>query len=272
MNILDEIIAVKRDEAAALRRYRSPSSFADDRLFHSPIRSLRAAIGESTAARTTAPASGPAIIAEVKRASPSAGLINASILPGDLGASYASNGATAISVLTDVRFFSGRPEDLEAVRDLVRIPVLRKDFIVDEIQVPESRALGADAILLIASVLEPGRLRDLHDLATGLGMECLVEVHHPDDLAKIDFGNVHLVGINNRNLVDFSIDLETTGRLARLLPPGVTTVSESGLRSAADVRHVARAGVDAVLMGEYFMRNPDPGKCLAELLDELRQD
>ncbi len=263
MTILDQIVAAKREEVAALRRSRTPSSFGDAPLYSTTVRSLRGAI---TAGRR------PAIIAEIKKASPTAGVIRASVRPAELAASYRDNGAAAISVLTDVRFFSGAAGDLVAARGCVNLPVLRKDFIVDDIQIYESRSIGADAILLIASILDAGRIRDLAGRASDLGMECLVEIHHPDELEIVDFRTVNLVGINNRNLRDFTIDLETTARVAALLPPGVTTVSESGLRSAADVRHVGRAGVDAVLMGEYFMRNPDPGKSLAELIGGLRED
>ncbi|HLF14155.1 MAG TPA: indole-3-glycerol phosphate synthase TrpC [Bacteroidota bacterium] len=263
MSVLDQIVTAKREEAAALRMRHTPSSFQASPLFHAPLRSLRGGL-------TAAPR--PAIIAEIKRASPTAGMINATALPAELAANYRTHGASAISVLTDATFFSGCGEDLSAVRGRVDVPLLRKDFIVDDIQIPESRSLGADAILLIASILDAGQIRDFHGRASELGMECLVEIHHPEELEKIDFGTVRLIGINNRDLRDFTVDLGTTGRIAGLLPPDVTTVSESGLRSAADVRYVARAGIDAVLMGEYFMRKPDPGKSLEELLHVLREN
>lgn len=263
MNILEQIVAVKREESATLRRRRPDASFDDVPGFHLPVRSLRDAIGRARR---------PAVIAEIKRASPSAGVIRASVNPPELAAGYQANGAAAISVLTDVRFFSGGGQDLTAVRTVVDIPVVRKDFIIEEIQVAESKSLGADAILLIASILDAGRLRDLHGRATELGMECLVEVHHPDELDKLDFSSVRLVGINNRNLTDFSVDLDTTARVAALLPTGVITVSESGLRSPADVRRVVGSGIHAVLMGEYFMRNAHPARCLGALIDELHQD
>ncbi len=263
MTILEQIVAVKRAEALALRRRRPAGAFDDVPGFHLPVRSLRDAI---RGARR------PAVIAEIKRASPSAGTLRNSVDPARLAAAYGAGGASAISVLTDVRFFSGSPADLAAARAAAAVPVLRKDFIIEEIQVSESKSLGADAILLIASILDAGLLRDLHGRATELGMECLVEVHHPRDLEKVDGTAVRLVGINNRNLDDFSVDLGTTERIGSLLPPGVATVSESGLRSAADVRRVVGHGVDAVLMGEYFMRDADPAGCLKAMLDELHQD
>lgn len=263
MTILDQIVAVKREEAAALRRARPGGGFDDVPGFHLPVRSLRDAIVRARR---------PAVIAEIKRSSPSAGVIRGTADPAGLAAAYASNGASAVSVLTDVRFFSGSPGDLAAVRAVSPVPVLRKDFLIEEIQVAEAKSLGADAILLIASILDAGRLRDLHGRAAELGMECLVEVHRPEELEMIDFSVVRVVGINNRNLGDFSVDLETTARVGALLPRGVVTVSESGLRSAADVRRVAGSGVDAVLMGEYFMRDPEPGRCLRAMIDELRQD
>jgi indole-3-glycerol phosphate synthase len=213
----------------------------------------------------------PAVIAEIKKVSPSAGVLNARVHPREVASGYRNAGASAISVLTDRRFFGGSAADLSAVRRAVDLPLLRKDFIIDEIQVYETRSIGADAILLIAGVMEPGRLKDLHALASEIGLECLVEVHEPSELDALDFGSVRTVGINNRDLRDFTVDLGVTGRIAGLLPHGVVAVSESGLRSADDVRTVAGAGVHAVLMGEYFMRSGDPARRLGCLLDELRQ-
>jgi indole-3-glycerol phosphate synthase len=262
MTTLDDIIAVKRDEAAALRRFRPPSSFADEAFYARPVTSLSGAIREARR---------PAVIAEIKKASPSAGVLNGGVRPAELASGYRDAGAAAVSILTDRRFFGGCPEDLTGARGAVEIPLLRKDFIVDEIQVYESRSIGADAILLIAAALDPSRLADLHDLASELGLECLVEVHGPSEPATLDFGAVRIVGINNRDLRDFTIDLGVTATVAPLLPPGVLVVSESGLKSAADVRTVAAAGIDAVLMGEYFMRGDQPALRLRRLLDELRE-
>lgn len=262
MTTLETIVGAKRDEVAALRRRRSPSSFADEPFYARAVAPLAPALRRPDR---------PAIIAEIKKASPTAGVLNGLARPADLAPGYRDAGAAAISVLTDRRFFGGCPEDLSDVRRAVDLPVLRKDFILDEIQVHESRAIGADAILLIAAILDPGRLGDLHDLASGLGLSVLVEVHDPADVRALDFGRIGIVGINNRDLRDFTIDLGVTERIARLLPPGLVTVSESGLRSAADVRAVAASGVHAVLMGEYFMKSGDPAGRLRSLLDELRE-
>jgi indole-3-glycerol phosphate synthase len=263
MNSLDTIIAAKRDEAAILRRSRPPSSFADEPLSARRVKSLSGAIREARR---------PAVIAEIKKASPSAGVLNGRVRPAVLARRYRDAGAAAISILTDRRFFGGCAADLTEARAAVELPLLRKDFILDEIQVYESRSIGADAILLIAAVLEPSRLAGLLGLAAELGLECMVEVHSASEAGALDFGAVGIVGINNRDLRDFTIDLGVTARVAPLLPPGVLMVSESGLASAADVRTVAAAGIDAVLMGEYFMRGNDPAHRLRSLLDELRED
>jgi len=266
MSILDDIVGVKLGEVAELRRLYSRGSFADFPGFHTPPRKFTDSL---LAGRTR---SAPSIIAEIKRASPSAGMISLLADPARLAMEYARAGAAAVSVLTDERFFGGSGCDLSDVRAAVGLPVIRKDFIIDEYQVLQSRALGADAILLIAAILPPQALAELHSMAGGLGMEALVEVHEPSDLDKIDFGSARLVGINNRNLADFTIDLATTGRIAGLLPRGVVFVSESGLHGAQDIRTVHDAGATAVLVGEYFMKENQPGTALRELLDELRQD
>jgi len=262
MTMLETILDAKRLEAAALRRSRPPSSFSGEPLYSRPVAGLAPAIRSARR---------PAVIAEIKKASPSAGVLNGRARPSDLAPAYRDAGAAAISVLTDARFFGGSAADLTSARAAVEIPLLRKDFIVDEVQVYESRAIGADAILLIAAALDPGLLHDLHRLADELGLGCLVEVHAERELDALDFGIVGMVGINNRDLRDFTIDLGVTGAVAPRLPAGVLRVSESGLRSAADVRAVAAAPVDAVLMGEYFMRGDDPADRLRRLLDELRQ-
>lgn len=263
MRPLDAIIAAKRRDIAAMRRAWSPAAFRDHPVFSTATRPFASAL---TAGRS------PAVIAEVKRLSPSAGTLDAAARTDALAAAYARNGAAAVSILTEETSFGGHPSDLARARAAVDVPLLRKDFILDEIQLYESRAIGADAVLLIASILEPGQLRDLHDAAAGIGLECLVEVHTEEEVGRTDFRGVRLVGVNNRDLSNLTIDLGTTARLVPLLPPGITVVSESGIRSAGDVRSLVAGGAHAVLIGEHFMRSPDPGAALGALIDELRGD
>ncbi len=202
----------------------------------------------------------PALIAEIKRASPSHGQINARLNPVELARLYRKNGASAISVLTDQRFFNGSLDDLKQVARLpFRLPLLRKDFLFDPYQVYEARAAGADAVLLIAAGLEPAQLRELHSLAAALGMASLVEVHTAREIEAVFRACLPtLVGINNRNLNDFTVDLKTTLRLRPLIPPNTCVVAESGIHTPADVDCLAEAGVDAILVGEALVAAPDP--------------
>lgn len=198
-----------------------------------------------------------ALIAEVKHASPSKGVLIDPFDPLALGTTYAENGAAAISVLTDQQFFKGRLEDLTTVRKAVPVPVLRKDFIVDPYQIYEGRAAGADAILLIAAALEDAQLADLYTLTSELGMTALVEVHSIAELDRAMRVEPRLLGINNRNLKTFNVDLDTTSRIARLIPEQVTFVAESGIHSAADVRRMSQLGAHAVLIGEALVTSND---------------
>ncbi len=266
MSILDDIVGAKKDEVAGLRRKYSRSSFGDYGMFHAPTRKFRETLEK---VRQQSP---PAIIAEIKRSSPSAGTLRTITDPGEFARAYESNGAAALSVLTDSRFFGGSGADLAAVRGRVGLPLLRKDFVIDEFQVLESRSVGADAVLLIASILERGALDDLQAQALDLGMDVLVEVHHESELEKVDLRRASLIGINNRNLSTMTVDTGTTARISKLLPTGIPFVSESGLHSAADVRTALATGAVSVLMGEYFMRNADPASALKGILIELRQD
>jgi indole-3-glycerol phosphate synthase len=216
------------------------------------------------AAALSAP--GLSLIAEMKRASPSAGDIARDADPVEFARAYERGGASAVSVLTEPDHFRGSLEDLRAVRDVVRIPVLRKDFICDVLHVWEARAAGADAVLLIVAALTQGELVALADLAESIGMSALVEVHDEGEVARAGEAGARIVGINARNLATLSVDPAVVTRLCDLVPEGVTIVAESGIKTRADVEVVERSGVDAVLVGEALMRSGDPAAAIGELL------
>ncbi|HTK80840.1 MAG TPA: indole-3-glycerol phosphate synthase TrpC [Bacteroidota bacterium] len=207
------------------------------------------------------------IIAEIKRSSPSAGVLRRDLKPADVAKAYEANGAAAVSVLTDERFFSGSIDDLKTVRASVGLPVLRKEFIVDEYQVFEAKAFGADAILLIAAILDPAQMHELFMAATELKLECLVELYDVSEIDKLDFDTMRLVGINNRDLKTFIIDIQRTLTMASHLPPGITVVSESGITSPDDLNRLKDHDIRAALIGEYLMKSDRPGETLRKLLD-----
>jgi indole-3-glycerol phosphate synthase len=207
----------------------------------------------------------PAVIAEIKKASPSKGLLRADFRPADIARSYERAGAACLSVLTDVDFFQGADAYLQDARAATALPVLRKDFVVDEYQIVEARALGADCILLIVAALDDARLREFARLAGELGMDALVEVHDADELERARAVEATLIGINNRDLRTFETRLETTLDLLSHIPAGATVVTESGIHAPGDVARMRAAGVHAFLVGEAFMRAADPGAKLAEL-------
>lgn len=234
-----------------------------------PLESLRRSLADVTPTRDLLSAlqdRKPAIIAEIKRRSPSAGWIRPQADPGRIAELYQEAGAAAISVLTEQRYFGGHPTFLRLVRTRVSIPVLRKDFIVDPYQIYESRALGADGVLLIASLLKGKRLDIMVDLAHSLGLCALVEVHTEEQLQMALEAGARLVGINNRDLRTLRTELTTTMELAPLVPKGVTLVSESGISCRKHVKLLMDAGVGAFLVGEALMRAPDPAEKLQELL------
>jgi indole-3-glycerol phosphate synthase len=259
-NILDRIVAVKREEVAAGRALTSVAALRARAESQAGARDFVGAL------RRRIESGGAAVIAEVKKASPSKGVLRADFRPAEIAASYERHGAAALSVLTDAPFFQGAPEYLVTAREATSLPALRKDFIVDAWQVFESRAFGADAILLIASALDDAEMRDFEAMALALGMAVLVEVHDERELERALALQTPLIGINNRNLRTFEVTLETTLGLLPRIPPGRVVVTESGIAAAADVQRMRRAGVSAFLVGEAFMRAEDPGLALAGLL------
>ena len=237
-----------------------------------PLRELAARLegapptrGFAVALEAKLAAGQPAVIAEIKKASPSKGLLRADFRPADIARSYEAGGAACLSVLTDVDFFQGADEYLQQARDACTLPVLRKDFVVDPYQVYEARAIGADCILLIVACLGDAQLRELAGLAAHLDLDALVEVHDADELERALAVPGRLVGINNRDLRTFDVSLDTTLGLLARIPAGRLVVTESGIHSRGDVARMQRAGVHAFLVGESFMRADDPGAKLSEL-------
>lgn len=258
-DILEKIVSVKREEvAAAIRR----KSFADMRADAESRVLTRDFVGAMRAKNT---AGRPAVIAEIKKASPSKGVLRADFIPADIAQSYAENGAACLSVLTDVQFFQGSVDYLKQARASCQLPVLRKDFIVDAYQVYESRAMGADCILLIAACLDDGQMAELEMIARSLDMAVLVEVHDEGELARALKLKTPLVGVNNRNLRTFEVTLETTLSMITQVPADRLLVTESGVVTRDDVLRLGAAGVNAYLVGEAFMRASDPGEALAKL-------
>ena len=237
-----------------------------------PAKDLRNRIRDAEPPRGFARAisEGPALklIAEIKQASPSKGLLRTAFDPSDLARTYHEEGAAAISVLTEERFFKGSLGDLEGVRRAVPRPVLRKDFVIDEYQVYEARAFGADAVLLIAAILDDVRLKAFQELSADLGMDSLVEVHDERETERALAGGALLIGINNRDLTTFKTDLETTFRLCLEIPDDRIVVSESGIAGRNDIHRLEEAGMDAVLIGETFMKAPDIRAKIRELFGE----
>ena len=258
-DILDRIVAVKRQEVPAARAQRSEAALRE------LITQQTAPRGFEAALRAKLGAGQAGVIAEIKKASPSKGVIREHFVPAEIAATYARNGAACLSVLTDLQFFQGHADHLRQARAACALPVLRKDFMVDPYQVLEARALGADCILLIAACLSDAQLAELEDCAAGLGLDVLVEVHDGDELDRALRLRTPLVGINNRNLRTFEVTLDTTLGLQARVPPGRLLVTESAIATRADVQRMRGAGVHAFLVGEALMRAPDPGAALAAL-------
>ena len=252
--ILDTIVARKYEEVAELKRrgLPTPTKPVD------PPRGFIKALVRNP---------GVSIIAEAKKASPSKGVIQPDFDPVRIARNYKKGGAHCLSVLTDVDFFQGSLDYIPLVREAVDLPVIRKDFIIDPMQIEEARAVGADAILLIAAILDTSQLRDFRLLAESLGMDALVEVHEERELDSALAAESRLIGINNRNLNDFSVSLETTFTLRKKIPADIPVVSESGIASVADMRRLKEAGIAAALIGESLMRAGQQDQLLREFLN-----
>ena len=258
-DILKQILAVKREEVAAALAVKPLAAIRAGAEAQSAPRDFVGAI------RARIAAGQPAVIAEIKKASPSKGVLRADFHPAEIAADYAAHGAACLSVLTDRQFFQGAPEYLQAARAACSLPVLRKDFLVDAYQVYEARAMGADAILLIAAALDLATMREFEAIAQRLGLGVLVEVHDGEELESALQLETPLIGINNRNLRSFEVSLQTTLELLPRIPAGRIVVTESGILAADDVALMRTNRVNAFLVGEAFMRAPNPGQALAGL-------
>ncbi len=262
-DILNKIVAVKREEIAAAVKRKSLAAMRADAESRVLTRDFAGALRAKIAAGQAA------VIAEIKKASPSKGVLREDFIPADIAQSYAEGdgqvSAACLSVLTDRQFFQGQPDYLKQARASCELPVLRKDFMVDPYQIYESRAMGADCILLIAACLDDAQMRDLEAIALGLDMALLVAAHDGAELDRALRLRTPLLGINNRNLRTFEVTLDTTLALRERVPADRLLVTESGILGRADVQRMREAGVHAFLVGEAFMRAPDPGLALAEL-------
>jgi len=264
-DILNKILAVKADEVAAAKKHRGFASLRDEVEANAELRADLRGFEASIRAKIAAGHAG--VITEVKKASPSKGVLRADFRPADIAASYAANGAACLSVLTDLQFFQGATEYLQQARAACSIPVLRKDFMIDPYQVYEARAMGADCILLIVSALDHGLMAELEACAHDLGMGVLVEVHDGEELTAALRLKTNMVGINNRNLRTFETSLDTTLGLLDRIPTEKMVVTESGIMVPDDVQRMRAANVNAFLVGEAFMRAPDPGAELRRLFN-----
>ena len=258
-DILNKIVAVKREEVAAALGKKSLAAMRADAESRVLTRDFEGAMRAKIAAGQAA------VIAEIKKASPSKGVLRAEFIPADIAQSYAEHGAACLSVLTDKQFFQGSVDYLKQARASCQLPVLRKDFMVDPYQIYESRSMGADAILLIAACLDDAQMKDLEAIAFGLDMAVLVEVHDQSELERALKLKTPLLGINNRNLKTFDVTLDTTLTLRSMVPADKLLVTESGIHTREDVLRMGAAGVNAFLVGEAFMRAPEPGEALAAL-------
>ena len=260
-NILDKILATKKEEIASSKLVKSLSDLEIDIRNIEGSRSFIKAIDEKVLRKKTA------VIAEIKKASPSKGVIREDFDPSQIAKSYEDGGATCLSVLTDIDYFQGKPEYIGLVKKSCNLPVLRKDFMINQYQIFESKALGADCILLIVAALELNQMKELESIANELDMDVLVESHDEYELEKALQLNTKLIGINNRNLKTFDVSLQTTLNLLKEIPAGRITVTESGIFTSEDVGLMTQHGIFSFLVGEAFMRDKNPGQSLKKLLN-----
>ena len=259
MNILDKIVIDKRDEITAKKELLSIDFLQRSPMFSSEINSLAMRIK-----------SGSGIISEFKRRSPSKHIINNKSSVIDVVRGYEKAGVSGISVLTDTKYFGGSLDDLLQVRSTVTLPILRKEFIIDAYQIYESKAFGADAILLIAAILNEEEIIKFSSLANKLGLEVLLEIHNEEELKKADLTYVHMVGVNNRNLKTFEVSLETSKNLSSLIPESKLKISESGIDTIQSIQELKQYGFKGFLIGENFMKTEDPGRAAINFLKELK--
>ncbi|WP_027378366.1 indole-3-glycerol phosphate synthase TrpC [Chryseobacterium daeguense] len=257
MNILDKIIQRKKEEISVSKSRIPVGDLKNTMFFERENFSLKHNIKNKSG-----------IIAEFKRKSPSKGIINDTISPLEVTSKYQELGAGGVSILTDTEFFGGSIEDILSVRNHINIPILRKDFMIDEYQFYEAKSIGADAVLLIAACLSPQQVMEFTELSHELGMEVLLEIYTEDELKHFN-QNIDLVGINNRNLKDFKVDLQHSVNLKNQLPENAVSVAESGIYSVQDFKFLKQKGFDGFLMGEYFMKNEDPGEKFKEFMAEV---
>ncbi|MBP6576956.1 MAG: indole-3-glycerol phosphate synthase TrpC [Chryseobacterium sp.] len=257
MTILDKIIERKKQEIADSKSEISLEQLKDSEFFERTTFSLKQTLKSKSG-----------IITEFKRKSPSKGIINDKVSPLEVVSQYEKFGASAVSILTDKDFFGGSFEDILSVRNHINIPILRKDFMVDEYQFYEAKSLGADVILLIASCLSPTQVLEFTELAHQLNLEVLLEIHSEEELVHIN-KDVDFVGINNRNLKDFKVDLQHSVNLKNQLPKDILSVAESGIYNEEDFKFLKDKGFDGFLMGEYFMKNENPGKKFEEFVSNV---
>lgn len=257
MTILDKIIERKKQEITFSKSNVSVEELKNSEFFRRETFSLKESVKKRNG-----------IIAEFKRQSPSKGIINDKVSPLEVVSKYEEFGASGISILTDKDFFGGNFEDILNVRKSINIPILRKDFMVDEYQFYEAKSIGADVVLLIAACLSPTQVQEFTELAHQLNLEVLLEIHTEEELKNFN-QNIDLVGINNRNLKDFKVNLQHSVNLKNLLPKGTLSVAESGIYNTEDFKFLKEKGFDAFLMGEYFMKNENPGNKFREFVDMI---
>ena len=258
MTILDKIIERKKQEISDSKSKISLQQLKDSEFFRRETYSLKETIKSKSG-----------IIAEFKRQSPSKGIINDKVSPLEVASAYESFGASGISILTDKDFFGGSFEDILNVKNHIHIPILRKDFMIDEYQFYEAKSMGADAVLLIAACLSPQQTLEFTELSHELGLEVLLEIHMENELKHYN-SSIDLVGINNRNLKDFKVDLQHSVQLKNLLPENVLSVAESGIYNIQDYLYLKEKGFDGFLMGEYFMKNTNPAQAFEEFISNIR--